>query len=105
VTAVDLKSPATASVKPRNSHSTVEQCDRGREGRTGKVGRTFAEAGEKIHMMDGGRDPAEAMAVDAEAVPISWLDPVQKHYRVGTRAITTKRQKTWAVRISLVLAC
>lgn len=52
----------------------------------------FTEAGEKIVWeRDGGRDPAEVMAVDAEAVPMCWLDPMQKHYRVGIRVTTTKR--------------
>lgn len=42
---------------------------------------------------DGGRDPAEAVAVDAEAVPVHWLDLMQKHCsRVGTRVITIKNK-------------
>lgn len=90
MTAADLKSPETASVKPGKSHSTIELCHR-REGRREKVHRTFTEAGGKVVWeRDGGRDPAEAMAVEAEAVPMHWLDPMEKHYRVGTRVITTK---------------
>lgn len=66
--------------------------DRRGEGRTGEVGRTpFPEAGEKIVRKRGdGRGPAEAVAVDAEAAPMQWLDPMQKHCRVGPRVITTE---------------
>lgn len=71
VTAVDLKSPEMASVKPGKPQSTAEPCDRRGEGRTGKVGRMFPEAGEKVVWeRDGGGDPEEAVAVDAEAVPM-----------------------------------
>lgn len=48
MTAVDLKTPETAPVKLEKPHSIVELCDRRGEGRTGKVGRTFPEAGEKV---------------------------------------------------------
>lgn len=38
-------------------------------------------------------DPAEAVAVDAEAVPMHWLDPTQKHCStVGTGVITIKNE-------------
>lgn len=94
MTAVDLKTPQTAPVKLEKPHSIVELCDRRGEGRTGKVGRTFSEAGEKVVWeRDGGKDPAEAVAVDAEAVPVHWLDLMQKHCsRVGTRVITIKNK-------------
>lgn len=75
------------------TEATIELCDRRREGRRGKVGRKFTEAGEKVVWeREGGSDPAEAMAVDAEAVPMYWLDSMKKHYRVGTRVITTKKK-------------
>lgn len=48
MTAVDLKTPETTSVKSEKPHSIVELCDRRGEGRMGKVGRTFPEAGEKV---------------------------------------------------------
>lgn len=48
MTAVDLKTPETAPVKLEKPHSIVELCDRRGEGRTGEVGRTFPEAGEKV---------------------------------------------------------
>lgn len=71
MTAVDLKSPEMASVKPGKPQSTAEPCDRRGEGRMGKVGRMFPEAGEKVVWeRDGGGDPEEAVAVDAEAVPM-----------------------------------